>query len=184
MVTREAEILQLSKENHERLFSRKYAQRSIRSLRERMTMRLYLYIHRSESFDSKQKSPFLKFLSFVVHDEGALADLKRLKRKERDDRNRDSPNFASEIDGLDEDKFKSKDAEEVSNMLKLLDIRPNTPQGRLPSLCTSQRVLNEIEAGLQGWVETTQRGGDSPELKSTRVSRHSSFHGNVSTSIS
>ena len=172
----------LSKENFERLFTKRYAQKSVRSLRERLTMRLYLYIHRSESFDSRQTSPFLKFLSYAVHDENALSEFRKLKRKEREAKNsRDSPSFANEIDELDEDKFKSKDAEEVSNMLKLLDIRPNTPQGRLPSVGTSQRVINDIEAGLKGWVERTRRGGESPEPKRlVKISRHSSFNGNVS----
>ena len=60
MVTREAEVLVLSRENYARLFNKKAAQATLASLRERFTMRLYLYIHRSEGLVPPIPSPFLK----------------------------------------------------------------------------------------------------------------------------
>lgn len=154
MVTREAEVLLLSRENFVRLFDRKYAQHSMTRLRERLINRLYLYIHRAEALHHELTSPFLKYLTFLLHDDSAVDKLKKKKRREKEIKK-------GLIHNLDDDEFgkTNKDDEKISGMLKMLDINPRTTHGRLPTVESGQRVINEIEAGLKNWVETTRRGG-------------------------
>ncbi|XP_052784819.1 uncharacterized protein LOC128220453 isoform X2 [Mya arenaria] len=177
MVTREAEVLVLSRENYSRLFTKKAAQATVATLRERLTMRLYLYIHRSEGLVPPVQSPFLKYLTFLLHDENAVMELRRMKRKEIEEK-RGLRHARDEEDTH----MSSKEAERMSGMLKMLDIKPGDRQNkRLPSMESSQRVINEIDAGLKGWVERSR--GDSPHLERRDGEadgvrkRHMTFHG-------
>lgn len=158
MVTREAEVLMLSRANFERLFNRKYAQGTLKKMRERLILRLYLYIHRAESVHPELKSPFLKFLTFLLQDERAVDDLKKRKRREREIKK----GLIHNVDE-DESEFKegTKEAEQFEGMLKMLDINPKAAHKKLPSVESSQRVIDEIEAGLRSWVERS-RSGNSP----------------------
>lgn len=179
MVTSEAEVLFLSRENFNRLFNRKYAQTTLRHIRERLIMRLYLYIHRADSLHHHLTSPFLKFLSFMLQDPSAVEDLKKKKRREREIKRGLSHN----VDQDDTDaNYVSKNADEISGMLKMLDMDPKSSKIRLPAVESSQRVINEIDEGLRNWVETT-RGTNSPvpnqqsslASPTKRSGRHSSF---------
>lgn len=180
MVTSEAEVLFLSRENFNRLFNRKYAQNTLKKMRERLILRLYLYIHRADSLHHHLTSPFLKFLSFLLQDPSAVEDLKKKKRREREIKK-------GLIHNLDEDdtdaNYVSKNADEISGMLKMLDMDPKSSKIRLPTVESSQRVINEIDEGLRNWVQTT-RGTNSPvpnqqsslAAPTKRTSRHRSFH--------
>ncbi|KAL4220376.1 hypothetical protein ACF0H5_020781 [Mactra antiquata] len=181
MVTRESEVLLLSRENYERLFNRKYAHDTVRKLKERMKMRLYLYINRAEMLHSSLKSPFLKFLSFLLDDDNAVEDLKRMKRREREEKRGLLHETSHPRDDL---KYGSKEAKEMNSMLKLLDINPKSTQGRLPAMESSERIIKEIEDGLKSWVERSR--GSSPnsaimlEPPKTAIGqkrRTTSFHG-------
>lgn len=161
MVTRESEVLLLSLENYDRLFNRKYAHGTVQKLKERMKMRLYLYIHRAEMLHSALKSPFLKFLSFLLDDDNAVDDLKRSKRREREDK---KGLLHDTGHGREDLKHGSREAKEMNNMLKMLDINPKTTQGRLPAMESSERVIREIEAGLNSWVERSRGSSPNPSL--------------------
>lgn len=170
-VTREADVLLLSKENFDRLFYKKHSANTIQILRERLTMRLYLYINRSEH-DKKtplQKSAFLRFLSFMLQDENALQDLKKMKRKERE-----RPDTVTGVDLVDNGRS-NKESQEMANMLKMLDMKHSTV-GRLPSMGSSEKVIKDIEAGLKSWVDRS-KGTHSPEIRGSPRLRQKTFHG-------
>ncbi|WAR27359.1 KAPR-like protein [Mya arenaria] len=119
MVTREAEVLVLSRENYSRLFTKKAAQATVATLRERLTMRLYLYIHRSEGLVPPVQSPFLKYLTFLLHDENAVMELRRMKRKEIEEK-RGLRHARDEEDTH----MSSKEAERIQETVKTNACRP------------------------------------------------------------
>ncbi|XP_052217080.1 uncharacterized protein LOC127834962 isoform X3 [Dreissena polymorpha] len=175
MITRESEILVLSKNNYDRLFNKKFAQKTLANLRERLTMRIYLYIHRCDTLHQAIGTPFLKYLIFLLQDDNAVEELRRTKRRELEEKRGLRTQTYEETE-----KYDSKEALQMANMLKLLNINPkDRGQGRLPSVESSQRVINEIEEGLRSWVERSR--GDSSNLE-TRFEvqprpRLMTFHG-------
>ena len=171
MVTREAEVLLLSRANFERLFGRKYGQTTIQELRERLKMRLYMYIHRSDSLHTAVKSSFFKYLIFLLQNENAVMQLRKQKQRDKEEKN----GLRKQFEG--ESKYDAKEAEQVSGMLKLLDLDPKTTHIRLPTVESSQKVINEIEEGLNSWIERSRGGSghNSPMSASPRAQRRGSI---------
>lgn len=171
MVTREAEVLLLSRANFERLFSRKYAQTTVQEVKERLKMRLYMYIHRSDSLHTAGKAAFFKYLIFLLQNDNAVMLLRKQKQKEKEEKK----GLRKQFD--DDPKYDAKEAEQMSGMLKLLDLDPKTTHVRLPSVESSQKVINEIEKGLNAWIERSRGGSghNSPASASPRVQRRGSI---------
>lgn len=176
MVTREAEVLLLTRANFERLFSRKYAQTSVQELRERLKMRLYMYIHRCDSLHSTVKSSFFKYVIFLLQNENAVLELRKQKQREREEKK-------GLIKQTDDAKYDAKEAEQMIGMLKLLDLNPKTTHVKLPAVESSQKVINEIEEGLNAWIERSRggSGSNSPSTASPVVTRR---RGSVGTVVS
>lgn len=157
LVTREAGVLVLSKENYQRFFTKKFAQKAVEVLRERLTMRLYLYIHRSEG--SETGSPFLKFLTYMLQDSEALNQLKRMKRKEKEVKA--GIVSQSDIDSADA-RSRARDAKEMAVMMKKLGVKPSVTYEHGPWNEASQKVLEQIEKGYMSYIERS-RGTESPK---------------------
>ena len=166
LVTRETGVLVLSKENFQRLFNRKFAIKSVSIMRERLTMRLYLYIHRSEG--TEDGSPFLKFLTYMLHDSDALDQLKRMKRKEREAKK--GIVSQSDLDNA-EARSRARDAKEMALMMKKLNVKPSVTYDHGPWNEASNKVIEHIESGYHGYIERARsRGAVSP--KDTKVKRN------------
>lgn len=162
-VTREAGVLVLSKENFQRFFTKRFAQKAIETLRERLTMRLYLYIHRTESID-ESGSPFLKFLTYMLQDSEALNQLKRMKRKEKEAKA--GIVTQSDIDNADA-RRRAHDAKEMALMMKKLGVKPSVTYEHGPWNEASQKVLEQIEKGYMSYIERS-RGTESPKGYASR----------------
>lgn len=171
MVTREAEVLLLTRANFERLFSKKYGQYAIKELRDRLKMRLYMYIHRSDTLHASMKSSFFKYLIFLLQNDNAVMQLRKQKQKEKEEKKGLRKNHVSES------RYDAKEAEQMSGMLKLLDLDPKTTHVKLPSVESSQKIINEIEEGLSMWIENSRSGSghNSPCTASPRVQRRGSI---------
>ena len=169
LVTRETGVLVLSKENFQRLFNRKFAAKTLSILRERLTMRLYLYIHRSEG--SEDGSPFLKFLTYMLQDSDALDRLKLMKRKEREAKQ--GIVSQSDID-LADARSKARDAKEMALMMKKLNVKPSVTYDHGPWNEASHKVIEQIESGYHSYIERARsRGTVSP--KDTKEKRTGSY---------
>ncbi|KAK3596919.1 hypothetical protein CHS0354_031697 [Potamilus streckersoni] len=141
-ITTESCVLVLSKENYERLFQRRFANYTLQKMKETLTFRLYLYIHRSSRVDA----PFLKFLTFMLQDGKSLKSLQKQK-------NKSTETTTQNLHGLElyEKKENDTDTEKLENMMKILDLK-GISKTRIPEVETSQRIMNEIETGLNRWI--------------------------------
>ncbi|XP_053403282.1 uncharacterized protein LOC123553732 [Mercenaria mercenaria] len=137
----------------------------------------FAYLIKSNESVLVDSYDILKILTFLLQDDSAVDDLRKKKRREREIKKGLIHNLD---DDDDSDKKSAKEAEQISGMMKMLDMNPKTTHGRLPTVESSQRVINEIEAGLRNWIETT-RGGGSPiptqqnHLSVAGVGRRKSF---------
>lgn len=169
-ITREAGVLVLSKENFQRFFTKKFSVKAMEVLRERLTMRLYLYIHRSESFD-ESGSPFLKFLTYMLQDSEALNQLKRMKQKEKEAKA--GHMTLSDIE-LADARSRAHDAKEMAIMMKKLGVKPSSTYEHGPWNEASQKVLEQIEKGYMSYLEMT-RGTESPTPKGNSARNSGAF---------
>ena len=133
-------------------------------------MRLYLYIHRSESFD-ESGSPFLKFLTYMLQDSEALNQLKRMKQKEKEAKA--GHMTLSDLE-LADARSRAHDAKEMAIMMKKLGVKPSSTYEHGPWNEASQKVLEEIEKGYMSYLEMT-RGTESPTPKGNSSKQSGAF---------
>ncbi|KAJ8310678.1 hypothetical protein KUTeg_012543 [Tegillarca granosa] len=152
-VTRQTEVLVLSTGNYHRLFSRKVSSQSVEILKEMLTMRLYLYIHRSEL--SSKNAPLLKYLTLKLRDTDALKNLKSKKKKRQ--LQPDLYDYDNEFYyGYYGFRRYHKAEDDIVNLMKLLDIPYFGFDYSLPEVETSTSVVTDIETRKDDWIRRSK----------------------------
>lgn len=159
-MTRTSDVFVLSKANYQRLFNRRSSFKAVEALRNILSLRLYLYIHRSQLSDFE--APFLKFLTIKLRHTDAL---KRLRSKHRRRRytERDFLYY-----GFYEYTRLEKHDIDLVKLMKVLDIHYMCIENCLPQMETSTHVLTDLDKRMKEWVTLSKGTEDSPRPQTTK----------------
>lgn len=156
--TRDSEVLVLSTNNYNRLFTRKSSGRSVDMLKEMLCQRYYMYIHRSDL--SVIDSTFLKYLTIKMLEADSIKRLKNRYRKKQEFTEQDFYEAYRIFRKME------KENDSVLNLMKVLDINFLFFDTTLPELETSKKVLTNLEDRMTQW-RVLSKGDDCPGTSRT-----------------
>ena len=153
-VTRKTDLLAFSRGNYNRLMNKKHASNTLEVLKEMMTNRLYLYIHRTEM--NLHCGSLMKYLTLKLNDPDSLKLLLRAYRSKARRQTAADTQEREYFYGSYNSRRHDQHETNIISFLKMMGVYYLSDTS-LPELETSTRVLSDLNKRLVDWLKRTKR---------------------------